>query len=383
MKIAVTAPPWISTPPQGYGGIELFVTNLVEGLVKKGHNVTLYATGDSTTSAQLDYFYKKALGNHLNNKLNPFYILNHLNHFYKNASTKYDVIHDNGSDLMLSLFFSDFVTKPILFTLHGAYADNVKDLFSSYGITKSTKDALLQYANKPYISISNDQRKRIPQLNYINTIYHGIHLSQFEFNRNGSNDMTWLGRVNTTKGIDTALKTAIQLKKKIQLAGYVDEGDKEYYNLKIKPLLNNEYVAWQNEIKDIKSKSTFFGNSKLFLFPLRWDEPFGIVSIEAMATGTPVVAFAMGSLPELIKDGETGFIVNPSDDDIRGNWIIKKTGFEGLCEAVERIYAMTKNEYVTIRETCRTHVEKNFTVETMVDKYEAVYEQIIQMNKSL
>ena len=119
------------------------------------------------------------------------------------------------------------------------------------------------------------------------------------------------------------------------------------------------------------------GRAKCLLFPIKWEEPFGMVLIEAMACGTPVVAYARGSVPEIIKDGETGFIVNSSDSDIRGDWIVKKTGIAGLCEAVEKIYSMSKVEYQKMRHACRTHVEANFTVEKMADNYEKVYQKIL------
>ncbi len=127
----------------------------------------------------------------------------------------------------------------------------------------------------------------------------------------------------------------------------------------------------------LDQKIIFYKKAKCFLYPLMWDEPFGYIFLESMACGTPVVAFARGSVPEVVKDGETGFIVNSSPEDIRGNFVIKKTGIDGLCEAVERIYAMPEEEYRQMRGNCRGHVERNFTVERMVDEYEKVYEKIL------
>jgi glycosyltransferase involved in cell wall biosynthesis len=123
--------------------------------------------------------------------------------------------------------------------------------------------------------------------------------------------------------------------------------------------------------------SAFYGGSRLTLFPIQWEEPFGLVMTESMATGTPVIAFARGSVPEVMKDGETGFIINPSDNDIRGNWLIKKTGVEGLIEAINKIYDMPANEYLKMRKNCRKHVEQKFSMEKMVDSYEDVYKKIL------
>ncbi|OIP83853.1 hypothetical protein AUK04_03000 [Candidatus Roizmanbacteria bacterium CG2_30_33_16] len=375
MKIAVTSPPWIPVPPVGYGGIERVVSNVVEGLVKKGHDVTLYATGDSKTTAKLSYLYAKALGNHLPLKLNPYHILNHLYHFYKDAHNKYDIVHDNIGEI--ALFFADLTQTPMVMTLHGTFNENTQDLFKDYGTMHSVKELVQKFKDYPYVSISNKQRESLPELNYVSTIYNSIIISEFDFNEHGGNDMVWIGRMNYTKGVDLGIEAAETIKKKFIISSYIDVGDMPYYQKDIEPHLTMGFLSRTDEMKNIKGKSQFLENGKLFLFPIRWDEPFGIVMIEAMATGTPLVAFSMGSVPEVVKDGETGFLVNPSDADIRGNWIIKKTGVKGLCEAIEKIYSMPENQYRKMRKACRAHVEKNFTVERMVDRYEEVYNKIL------
>jgi len=190
-----------------------------------------------------------------------------------------------------------------------------------------------------------------------------------------------MGRINYTKGVDLGIEAAEKTKHKLVLASYLDHGDIPYYKTEIESHFANKIVSNIGEMKNKKTKSKFLGNAKLFLFPIRWDEPFGIVMIEAMATGTPVIAYALGSVPEVIKDGQTGFIVNASSDDIRGNWIVKKTGVQGLCEAVERIYSLPQDKYLEMRKACRSHVEKHFTVDTMVDKYIKVFEEVISKHK--
>ncbi|MDO8497856.1 MAG: glycosyltransferase family 4 protein [bacterium] len=374
MKIAVTSPPWVPIPPVGYGGIERVVYNVVEGLVKKGHDVTLFATGDSQTSAHLKYFYKGSLGNHMNMKLNPFYITAHLHEFYKNADG-YDIIHDNAAEL--SVYYSDFTKTPCLYTIHGSLYIDPKDVLSEYNYQQTVVDSFKQFKHLPFISISNYQRKGLPELNYIKTIYNSVILSEFDFNPTGGTEMIWLGRMTPAKGVHIAIKIAQTVQKNINLSGFLDKGDAQYYETQIKPSKNLGFVAEVPEIKSPVDKSKFLGNSRLFLFPIQWDEPFGIVMIEAMVTGTPVVAMARGSVPEIVKDGETGFLVNPSDQDIRGDWIIKKTGFEGLCEAVERVYSMPEDKYMEMRKACRAHVENNFTLDVMVDAYEKAYLQVL------
>jgi len=183
------------------------------------------------------------------------------------------------------------------------------------------------------------------------------------------------------KGCDTVLQIAKKLKKKTIISGLIQ--NKMFFENKIKPLIKNlsNLVTFIEKLTFVE-KNKILSNPKLFLFPIQWEEPFGLVMIEAMATGTPVVAFARGSAPEVIKDGKTRFIVNPSDDDIRGDFIIKKTGIEGLCEAVERIYSMPEEQYRKMRKACREHVEKNFTVEKMVDEYEKIYKEILNKKTS-
>jgi glycosyltransferase involved in cell wall biosynthesis len=148
--------------------------------------------------------------------------------------------------------------------------------------------------------------------------------------------------------------------------------NERYFDATIKPMLS-PYINFATN----GNRDTYFQNAKLFMFPLQKGELFGLTMLEAMATGTPTVAFARNASPYVIKDGETGFLVNPSDDEITGNWIVKKTGIEGLCEAVERIYSMDNETYKTMRRACRTHVERNFTISVMTDKYIEIYKKIL------
>lgn len=375
MKIALINPPWIAIPPYGYGGREKVVYDIVEGMVKKGHQVTLFATGDSHTSAQLDFYYPKALGNDLNLKLNPYYILNHLHYSLKKSEGKFDLVHFHLAGV--ALYFASFLKTPFLFTLHGSYfKDQEKDQF---GIFESSREGLTLFKDYPYVSISNNQREGNLDLNYLKTIYNSVTLSEFQFSETANTDLVWLGRITYTKGVDLAIAVAKKTKRHLKIACFIDPSEKDYFEKEIKGLIDSPFVTVFPEIKEKKEKTDFLGKAKAFLMPIRWNEPFGIVMIEAMATGTPVVAFARGSVPEVIKDGETGLIVNASDSDIRGDWIVKKTGIDGLCEAVERIYSLPEEQYRQMRKNCRGHVEKNFTVERMVNQYEEVYKKVMEI----
>ncbi len=207
-------------------------------------------------------------------------------------------------------------------------------------------------------------------------IPHGIDTEQILFEEKGGDKMVWVGRIdaNTQKGAPQAI--AISNKMKIPLNIYTYIEDKADFETAIKPLLS-EYTNLQTGIP----RTEFFKDAKLFLFPLQKAEAFGLTMVEAMASGTPVVAYNKGSVSEIVKDGETGFIVNSSDEEKPGNWIIKQSGEAGMMEAIERIYAMDPVEYQTMKKACRDHVQKNFSVGKMVDGYEAAYSKMLEQKR--
>jgi glycosyltransferase involved in cell wall biosynthesis len=215
-------------------------------------------------------------------------------------------------------------------------------------------------------------------------VHNGISTKIFRFNKKGSEIMLFSGRLKKIKGLMDAIDVSLKAGKKMKFVGSVsmDESDRNYLNNNVMPKINRNkrLIKYRGFIPRDKI-GNFYGCSKLTLFPIKWEEPFGLVMIESMATGTPVVGFARGSVKEVIKDGETGFIINPSDDDIRGNWIIKKTGIEGMVEAVKRIYSMPEEEYSDMRRNCRKHVEENFSIEHMVDEYEKAYKKILSKKR--
>lgn len=288
---------------------------------------------------------------------------------------KFDIFHVNLGCGEHILPFAKYIRKPVIITMHGnTYAPHLNKYFSLY---KNLK-------NIYFTPISNSQKKPIPFLNYTKTIYHGIEaFRKYKFGAEGGKSIIWTGRAAPEKGLDIVFAITKKTKK----------------STKMFPIIKEEYIHWLHE-EVIKKKELLaqiikldidfntnrfklikeYQNSKLFLFPLQWEEPFGLTLIESMACGTPVVAYARGSILEIVKDGVTGFVVNSSDSDIRGNWIIKKTGIEGLCEAIAKIYTMPKEEYMNMRRECRIHVEKNFTVEHMVDQYVEVYKEILAKN---
>jgi glycosyltransferase involved in cell wall biosynthesis len=378
LKIAQVVNIWESVPPTGYGGTERVVYNLCQGLIKKGHHVDLFASGNSKTSSRLFYIFDEHLLNKGINWSNYLYSLLHFTYAYNQIkkSGGYNIIHGHyslASDL-ISLAFTHLQDCSTVFTLHCPL---------TIGQKYEDRKKIFEYCrNVHYVSISNNQRT-IP-LSYIATIYHGINLSLFPFKDSSHGSLVWVGRITPEKGVNLAIDLANRLNRKMVIAGRVDKENEKnlnYFQTKIKNKLNNPLLTHLGEI-DSNKRNELFVQAKCFLFPIQWEEPFGLVMIEAMACGTPIVAFARGSVPEVIKDGETGYIVNSSEEDKRGNWIVKKTGLEGLCQAVEKIYSMPEEQYKQMRRNCRSHVEKNFAVERMVDNYEKVYYDICSQSKT-
>lgn len=382
MKIALISPPWIPIPPAGYGGIESVVYHLAEGLKAKGHEVILYATGDSNVSVDLRYFYKKSLGRDaLLEKEHIFFFLSQMHFALKDMPKDVDIIHNHCE--YAGMYLLDQLKTPFIHTLHGAF-------YKAFSQHRDTPDhsleayrETLQFFNRhPFISISNNQRTGMPNLNYIDTIYNGVNLADLPFQETSQDYMCWLGRYSVSKGLDKAIEVAKKTNKKLVFSASLHKSREALFQEQIMPYVDNKQFFYQTETTTAQAKSDLIKNAKLFLFPLQWEEPFGIVMAESMACGTPVAAYARGSIPEVVRDGVTGFLVNPSDEDIRGDYVVKKTGIAGLAEAVQRIYALSPTEYQQMRKTCREHVEKYFTVEKMVEAYEKAYQQVLTQGKA-
>lgn len=373
MKIAQIAPVWKQVPPIKYGGTELIVSSLTEELVKRGHSVTLFASGDSQTKAKLSSVTKKSISSYIfenkaYNKLAVEYdIYNNLMAFLN--QNKFDLIHSHSS--YIGAAFAAFSNKPVIHTLH----TNLKE----------PEIEIMSKSNNNFIcSISDNFQTVNKGIKYCDTVYNGINISKLKFHEiNLNNCIISVGKFIPRKGFSEAIKVAINTNKRLRLAGPIVEKnnniekwyfDIDYFRIEIAPFVKKN-IEIVGEIS--QTEKSDFMNEKVFLMPISWEEPFGLVMVEAMACGTPVIAFAKGSVPEIVKDGKTGFIVNLSEKDKRGNWIIKKTGIAGLTEAVKRIYSMPENEYRKMRLECRKHVEENFTIEKMVDNYERVYKEVI------
>jgi len=345
MRIAQIAPLWERVPPFRYGGIELIVSLLTDELVQRGHEVTLFASGDSITTAHLKSVHEQAL--RLDDKIREpaLYEQMMLAQVYQQAH-HFDIIHSHIG--CAALPYSDFVKTPTVHTTHGIFTPDNEKMFR-------------QFAWQPFISISEAQREPKLGLNYVHTVYNGIDLAVYPFQEQPTQPayLAFVGRLSPEKGPEGAIKIARATGLPLKIAGKIDAVDRVYYREQIEPLIDGEQIQYLGEVSH-KEKVELLGGATVTLFPITWREPFGLVMIESMATGTPVIGMAMGSVPEVIAHGKTGFVCH---------------SLEKMIEAVPA--AMKLN-----RQTCRDYVLNRFSVKTMVDEYEHAY-QIVLAEKGL
>ena len=337
MRIAQIAPICLSLPPVSYGGTELVVSSLTESLVKRGHEVTLYASGDSKTGARLKSFFKKALG--FGNDWPEFCIAN-ANFAFQDADS-FDIIHSHIG--FYGLPFSKYAKPPVVTTLHN---DIIKknDIFFEY-----YKDVCT------FVAVSQNQCKRMPELKVDGYIHNGIDADRFQFGDKKKDYLLFIGNISKNKGADTAIKAAIRLQRKLFLVGKIDPAHKLFFDQEIKPFIDNKQIIFE-PLADHPRKQSLYSNATCLLFPIDWEEPFGLIMLESLACGTPVVAFNRGSVPEIIVNGKNGFAVD---------------SFEEFLKAIIDAKNLDPQD-------CRKHVEEFFSVEKMTDQYEMLYKKLIQ-----
>lgn len=360
------------TNKTGTGVFSQVLINNLAKLKDKKYSITAFTSGESSLPVKIDSidFHPSSFDPKIiKNGKHIMFELALISNAFANQN-KFDVYHVNIGDGDLVLPFAAFVKKPILITLHHIINEDFTRRY--FSLFKNNKNVF-------FVAVSNYQKKILPDLNYLQVIYHGINTNEFDFNSNGGKDIMWAGRLIPEKGPDLVIKLAKKTKLKVKMFGVVKEGFENWFQQNVKNQIADNNATPFCSLKLNYERSRLikhYQTSKLFLSPMLFEEPFGLVFLESMACGTPVVAFARGATPEIIEDGKTGFLVNPSDDDVRGNWIIKKTGFAGLCEAAKKIYAMPTKEYQLMRQTCRNSVVKKFSVETMAKKYLEVYKSL-------
>lgn len=340
MRIAQVAPLWERVPPPAYGGIELVVGLLTDELVRRGHEVTLFASGDSISLAKLESVHPRALRLDSSVKECNIYEMLQLSRVYERAE-EFDVIHSHMG--CAALPYAKLIKTPTVHTLHGIFTSDNEKMFT--------------YAkNQPYVSISDAQREPRLELNCVATVYNGIDVSSYEFYPQPENPpyLAFLGRISPEKGPHLAIEIAKKAGMTLKMAGKVDVVDVEYFEREIKPLIDGEQIQYLGEANH-EQKNALMGGAIATLFTITWREPFGLVMAESMAAGTPVIAINMGSTKEVIAHGRTGFLCN---------------SVEECADAVSKVAELD-------RYTCRKHVTNNFSVEQMTDGYEAVYRKVL------
>ncbi len=341
MKIAQISPLTESVPPQQYGGIERIVSYLTEELVAQGHDVTLFASGDSVTSAKTYSPCQRSL--RMEGCQEPQ--AHHLVMFEElyRRSANFDIIHFHTGYQHFPM--GRRLTVPHITTHHGRLDIPEMELLNR------------EFQDIPVVSISDSQRKPLPYANWQGTAYNGLPLNLYQFHAIPDDYLAFLGRISPEKGIEQAITIARRTGRKLKIAAKVDPVDETYFAEIIRPLLKLPNIEFIGEINDTE-KQAFLGNAAALLFPINWPEPFGLVMIEAMACGTPVIAFERGAVPEVMQHGKTGFIV------------------KHLHEAINAVGKLPMID----RRQCRQVFEQNFTATRMTQSYLRLYEQQISQN---
>jgi glycosyltransferase involved in cell wall biosynthesis len=337
VRIAMVAPLTEPVPPPLYGGTERVISVLTEEMVRRGHDVTLFASGDSKTNAKLHLCCERGL------RLDPMardpiaFTLGEMGEVYKQAAA-FDVIHNHND--YLAFPFARLTGTPTVTTTHGRLdLPEVRLIYTSYG-------------DQRLVAISDDQRSWMPDLNWIGTVYNAIDLDTFHFRPERGDYLVFLGRISPEKRPDRAIEIARDVGMKLIVAAKVDPVDQEYYEQAIASLIDShqDLIEFIGEVNE-QEKDELLGGAYAYLFPVDWPEPFGLTMAEAMATGTPVIAYRAGSVPEVVEHGVTGFVC------------------ERLSEMIDAVSRVPEID----RHACRARVERLFSPSAMADGYERVY----------
>jgi glycosyltransferase involved in cell wall biosynthesis len=337
MKIAQVTQPIIPTPPNFYGGTERIVSMLTEELVKRGHNVTLYATGDSKTKAKLKYLFRKGVGI---DDFRPIHSLTQVKYVF-NESDKYDIVHNHADAYCTPL--TEFIKTPVITTLHNDYIIPGTPQFNYF------RNACY------YAFISKNQQERLHGLKSAGVVYNATDMNKYKLCTEKKDYMFFIGNMTLGKGPDIAVKVARELKEKLIMATKIDAKHEDFFQAKVKPYVDGKMTKLHKLIS-FEKKLKLYQQAKCLIFPIRWQEPFGLVMTEAMACGTPVVALDNGSVSEIVRHGETGFVAK---------------NYSELKKYIKRVNEIDPK-------ACRRWVEKNFSIKAMADGYEHVYKKILK-----
>ena len=337
MRIGLISAPFIAVPPADYGGTELFVAQLAEGLEKAGVNAVVYANGESTVKAERRWLYERSLWPIKQPERAWIRELNHTSWAIRDALNDCDVIHVQSPQ---GLAFSPFVDRPFVLTLHGPHEDYLSEYYS-------------RYPGVQYVCIS-DAQCRQESLPHLRTIHHGIDLSLYRMVENKQQYLSFIGRIAPIKGTHIAIEVAHRTGIPLKIAGEVQPIFREYFEKKIRPKIDGKLVEYIGPA-NLQAKNELLGNSMAMLFPIQWSEPFGLVMLEAMACGTPVLALPGGSVPEVVVEGVSGHI----------------------CRSTREMTRCIRDLKMKPADV-RRYVEENFSVEVMVRRYVSLYQETLQ-----
>lgn len=344
MRIAQVTPLWLEVPPRTYGGTEYIISLLTEELIRKGHEVTLFATSDSQTKAKLVPVWPKGLFRDTN-VADASAVCGLLYKELLDRQGDFDIIHDHGQSYGVP--FSKFLKPPIVNTIHNIFTEEEIILYK-------------KFPNINYVAISSNHKKSGHGVNIAKTIYHGIPIEKYKFNLKPKDYLLWLSNIAPDKGLAEAIEIAKMAGEKLIISGTIFPKNADYFEYRIKPLIDGKQVKFIGA-SNLKKKNELFKDAKAFLFPIfKRREPFGLVVIEAMACGTPVIAAASGAMPELIENRKTGFLVKNKEEAL---------------SALKRINSIS-------REYCRQYIENNFSLRRMVNRYERLYKKILNQQKN-
>jgi glycosyltransferase involved in cell wall biosynthesis len=345
MRIAEIAPPWLSVPPQGYGGIEWVVSHLADGLTERGHDVTLFATGDSITKANLEYVFDTAPGPQLIHDI--WHDVMHTAYALRDPS-RFELFHVHAP--WSTLTATAMLDQPTVHTLHGAFTDEMRRLYD------------LLNERVWFVAVSESQRSLMPELRYAGVVYNGIDVEAYPLREEKDDFVLFLGRAGLEKGPHLAVRAAREAGVRLYLAVKVaNQSEQDHWNRVVRPELSDDAVAL-GEVSH-EEKIDLLSRAKAVLFPIDWDEPFGLVMTEAMACGTPVIATPRGSVPEVVVDGETGFIVSVENYP------------QEAAAALRRLDQIDPA-------AGRARVVEKFSADAMVAGYEALFDRVLSAEAS-
>lgn len=340
MRIGLVAPPFICVPPKKYGGTELFVAHLAEGIQRAGHQAVVYTLADSQVAVERRWLYEHCEWPLPTGQDVQFRELTHNAWAVRDAAFDCDVIHVQGAP---ALAFSDFVEAPFVYTIHHSHEAPLSRFYANFPAVQ-------------YVAISEFQR-RIERMPRMETVHHGVNLSQYSVSEKKQDYLAFLGRFAPVKGAHLAIEAAKKAGIPLKMAGEIQPINRAYFDAMVKPHIDGKFIEYVGEA-DLAIKNELLGSAKAMLFPIQWNEPFGLVMIESMACGTPVLALRGGSVPEIVKDGVSGRICRDVDD------------LAACAKTIDIAPASVRN-----------YCEEFFSVERMTRSYLKIYQRLCERDK--